>query len=306
MAAFMTFPMSFGDVAPVSWMASATARSTTAGSAAGGRYSVSTSISAVSLSDQILAAALRELFDRVLALLDQRGHDLKSLGVVQGAAAFDLAIHEAGLEHPQRAQADGVVLAHRIGDGGVQVRDARHAVTVERRHVRSDAAAERLGQAELSGSLGKPEGNREPPEAAFLDATAPGWRAPAVLAASSCRASTRRLPAPPTVCRQTTAAERPGRLAPGTPDAPGPPTCGGGNALKTGGRGGCGLWTPAAGGSSASSSGGGAAGVNCGCWNAGAGGAADAAGRGAATVGMTMMRSNIERFAAAVPRGAAM
>jgi hypothetical protein len=30
------------------------------------------------------------------------------------------------------------VPAHRIGDGGVQVRDTRHAVTVERRHVHQD------------------------------------------------------------------------------------------------------------------------------------------------------------------------
>jgi hypothetical protein len=88
------------------------------------------------------------LFDRVFALLDQRGHDLKGLGVVQGATAFDLAIHEAGLEHPEGAQADGVVPAHRIGDSGIQVRDSRHAVTVERRHVRSDEQSARAAAVE--------------------------------------------------------------------------------------------------------------------------------------------------------------
>ena len=76
--------------------------------------------------------------------------------------------------------------------------------------------------------------------------------------------------------------------------------------MKTGGRGGCGICTLAAGGSSASSSGGAGAGVNCGCCIVGAGDAADAAGRGAATVGITMMRSNTDRFATAVARGAAM
>ena len=45
------------------------------------------------LVDQILAATLAELIDRILALLDESGHDLQRLRGVERAPAFDLTIH---------------------------------------------------------------------------------------------------------------------------------------------------------------------------------------------------------------------
>ena len=62
-----------------------------------------------------------------LALLDERGDDLPRLGVVERAALLDLAVHERRLEHAQRAEPRRVLLAHRVGDGGADVVDERHA-----------------------------------------------------------------------------------------------------------------------------------------------------------------------------------
>ena len=87
MAAFITRPMSFGDVAPVSAMASATARSTDGRIGRRRQIRLEHRDFGGFLVHQILAAALRELFDRVLALLDERGDDLQRFGVVEGAAA---------------------------------------------------------------------------------------------------------------------------------------------------------------------------------------------------------------------------
>ena len=72
MAAFITRPMSLADVAPVSAIASTTACRSTAGSAAGGRYAFEHGDLGGFLVGEILAAALRELLDGVLPLLDER------------------------------------------------------------------------------------------------------------------------------------------------------------------------------------------------------------------------------------------
>ena len=87
--------MSFGDVAPVSAMASTTARSTAAGSADGGRYDSRTADFRGFLVGEILPAALRELLDRILPLLDERADDLPRFAVVERAPLLDLAIHRA-------------------------------------------------------------------------------------------------------------------------------------------------------------------------------------------------------------------
>lgn len=75
---------------------------------------------------EILAPALRELFDGILALLDERRHHLKGFGLVQRAAAFHLAIHQGRFHHAKRGKPNGITLAHRVGDGGVQIRNAGH------------------------------------------------------------------------------------------------------------------------------------------------------------------------------------
>ena len=80
MTAFMTRPMSFGDDAPVSAIASATARSTAAGSAAARQVRFEHGDFRRFLVGEILTAAARELLDRIPALLDERGDDLLRLG----------------------------------------------------------------------------------------------------------------------------------------------------------------------------------------------------------------------------------
>ena len=105
MTAFITRPMSFADDAPVSAIASATARSTAAG--IGGRRQVRFEHGDFRrfLVGEILTAAAGELFDGIPALLDGSGDDLSRLVLVERAALLDLAIHQRGLEHAQRAQA---------------------------------------------------------------------------------------------------------------------------------------------------------------------------------------------------------
>src|SRR5882672_12149994 len=54
------------------------------------------------LVDEIGAAGLRELLDRVAPLLDERRHDLEHLRVVEVAPLLDALVHDRGLEHAQR------------------------------------------------------------------------------------------------------------------------------------------------------------------------------------------------------------
>src|SRR5439155_10166640 len=75
---------------------------------------------------EILPSTFGELLDGVFALLDEGGDDLSGLGVVERSAFLDVAVHERGFEHPQRAQPSGVVFAHRVGDGRIHVVDDGH------------------------------------------------------------------------------------------------------------------------------------------------------------------------------------
>jgi hypothetical protein len=68
------------------------------------------------LLSEVLTSAPGKLVDRIFSLLDERGHDLARLVVVDCATAFDLAIHERSLEHTQRAESHRILRAHRIGD----------------------------------------------------------------------------------------------------------------------------------------------------------------------------------------------
>ena len=125
-AAFITRPMSFGDAAPVSAMASATARSSAAGSAGGRQVRLEDRDLRGFLVHEILPAALRELLDGIAALLDERADDLARFRVVERAGLLDLAVHQRGLEHAQRAQSRRVLLPHRVGDGRAHLVDERH------------------------------------------------------------------------------------------------------------------------------------------------------------------------------------
>ena len=84
------------------------------------------------LVGEILAAAVRELFDRISSLLDERVDDLQRLAVVERAAALDFAVHQRRLQHAQRAQPERILLAHRVGDRFVQVVDEGHAALAAR------------------------------------------------------------------------------------------------------------------------------------------------------------------------------
>ncbi len=104
MTAFITFPMSLGDVAPVD---------------CNGRVNHALEVGRIDrwrqvafenhdlrrfLVDEILPAAFDELLDRVAALLDQRRHDLERLVVVERTAALDFPVHQRRLQHAQRAE----------------------------------------------------------------------------------------------------------------------------------------------------------------------------------------------------------
>src|SRR3954452_20093903 len=74
-------------------------------------------------SGQLRPATLGELFDGVLALLYERGDDLERFTLVERVTAFDLPIHQRGLEHAQRAQTHGIVFLHRICDARADLID---------------------------------------------------------------------------------------------------------------------------------------------------------------------------------------
>ncbi len=108
--------MSLADVAPVSAIASVTARSTSGG--VGRRRQIRFEHGDLGglLVDEILPSALQELLDGIAPLLHERLHHLARLAVVERAPFLDLAIHERGLQHAQRAQARRVLAAHGVRD----------------------------------------------------------------------------------------------------------------------------------------------------------------------------------------------
>src|SRR4051812_6260340 len=53
------------------------------------------------LVDEVGASRLRELLDRIAALLDQRRHDLQHLGIVEIVPLLDALVHDRRLEHAQ-------------------------------------------------------------------------------------------------------------------------------------------------------------------------------------------------------------
>ena len=54
---------------------------------------------------QIVAPALAELLDRIAPLLDERRHHLLRLRLVERPALLHFLVHQSGLGHPQRAEA---------------------------------------------------------------------------------------------------------------------------------------------------------------------------------------------------------
>ena len=95
--AFITLPMSFGEVAPVSAMAAATAASISSGDGRRRQVGLEHRDLAGLLVDEIGAAGLRELLDRVAPLLHERRHDLQHFGIVEVAALLDALVHDAAL-----------------------------------------------------------------------------------------------------------------------------------------------------------------------------------------------------------------
>ena len=114
--------MSFGDVAPVSAIASID------GVFDGGRIGRRREIRFEDpdfggfLVSEVLPAALRKLLDRILPLLDERADHLPRFGVVEGTPPIDFTIHQGRFEHAKRDKADLILTAHRIRDRRIQTR----------------------------------------------------------------------------------------------------------------------------------------------------------------------------------------
>ena len=68
------------------------------------------------LLDEICAAALGELLNRVAALLDERVDDLPFFRFVEVTSFLDALVHERRFEHAEWRETRGVLLAHRVGD----------------------------------------------------------------------------------------------------------------------------------------------------------------------------------------------
>src|SRR2546425_11125318 len=68
------------------------------------------------LLDQLWPVRLAELEDGVLALADEALEHARDLGVVERCLLLDLAVHERGLGHAQRARAVGVLRLHGRGE----------------------------------------------------------------------------------------------------------------------------------------------------------------------------------------------
>src|SRR4051812_45338994 len=81
------------------------------------------------LVGEILAAAFRELLDRVPSLLDERGDNLPRLGVIEVVLLLDALVHERRFEHPERAEPYRLALTHRLGDRGADLVHQRHQLS---------------------------------------------------------------------------------------------------------------------------------------------------------------------------------
>ena len=119
MTAFMTLPMSLALAAPVSAMAAVTAEAISSSDAAAGRYASRTDLGLL-LVGQVLASALRELLDRIAALLHQHRHDLQFFRALERAAFLDVLVRKRGLEHAQRRELRLILGFHRRDDVGAE------------------------------------------------------------------------------------------------------------------------------------------------------------------------------------------
>src|SRR5688572_30635088 len=78
------------------------------------------------LVDQVLAAGVGELLDRVAPLLHQRRHDLQYFGVVEILLLLHALVHDGGLQHAERREAHLILGFHRGGDLAVDLFVERH------------------------------------------------------------------------------------------------------------------------------------------------------------------------------------
>ena len=115
MTFFITVPISFMVGAPISAMTALTPATICSSLGGLGHVGFDQHDFGGFLVGHFLAAALGELLDGILALLDQGGQDLLRFFVVERRHLFDLAILERGLDHAQRGQA---VLVARLHGGG--------------------------------------------------------------------------------------------------------------------------------------------------------------------------------------------
>src|SRR5712692_9745404 len=133
------------------------------------------------LLDQLRPVGLAELEDGVLALADEALEHARGLGVVERRFLLDLAVHERGLGHAQRARAVGVLRLHGRGEVLLDPVDERNALGHRPRisrfrailpHLRVLATASRIAAALLALAALAPPAHAAAPLARLADALA--------------------------------------------------------------------------------------------------------------------------------------